>query len=118
MDAIKKTVQQLFGNQLPQAVASAKKRLAMPPDFGEALLSPSHREVVTMPEPVVITPAPEPQPVEVKPAPVVDADAERTDLPPRSPKEIARLIAAGETPEARGVRILNDKIRYLHQQGM
>ena len=48
---------------------------------------------------------------------VVDPDSERTDLPPRSRQEIARLIAGGETEEARTKRICNDKVRYAWTQG-
>jgi hypothetical protein len=57
-----------------------------------------------------------PQPVVIA-EPVVDPDAERTDLPPRSRQEIARLIAAGETEEARMKRIINDKMRWEWTQG-
>jgi hypothetical protein len=43
-------------------------------------------------------------------------DLERTDLPPRSSMEIQALIREGETEDARGRRIVNDKLRWLHQQ--
>jgi len=48
----------------------------------------------------------------------VDPDSDRIDLPPRSPEEIQRLIDAGETPEGRDRRILNDKTRYRRQVGL
>jgi hypothetical protein len=57
------------------------------------------------------------RPVAIHAQIIVDPDAERTDLPPRTQPQIAALIAGGETPEARVVRILNDKMRYAHQQG-
>jgi len=41
----------------------------------------------------------------------------RTDRHPRSPEHIARLLKFETTPEMTTARILNDKMRVLHQRG-
>lgn len=47
-------------------------------------------------------------------APLVPEGDEK--LPPRTPEEIQSLIDAGETPEARKIRILSDKARARFQR--
>jgi hypothetical protein len=89
------------------------------PDLGPALLQPGPAaRKITLPVPVVKPPEPTPEVPEPIPAAVApfDVDYDRVDLPPRSPEEIQRLIDAGETPEARARRILNDKARYRRQK--
>jgi hypothetical protein len=59
------------------------------------------------------------EPVVVGPSPL-DAEwneLENMDLPPRTQPQIASLIAAGETPEQRTHRIVNDRMRYARSQG-
>ena len=101
-----------------------------------AVISPTFVPAPASREPIIMQPVPATkperalcphcgQPMPVIAAPVVPAgpspidepwnDLDRTDLPPRTSTEIARLIAAGETEAAREKRILNDRMRMQHR---
>jgi hypothetical protein len=109
-------LRKLFANQTPVPPAPPVTTAAIlpavaPPNLGDALLAPGpavRRAAITLSEPVIVAPAPI----------VSDPDAERTDLPPRSPAAIQKLIAAGETEESQAKRILNDKLRWKFQQNL
>lgn len=75
---------------------------AVPPDLGDALLSPGPQAKKA--EAKVILPA------------LLNWDEEaRTDLPPRSPEQIRRLLEF-ETEAQTQARILNDHARYVNHR--
>jgi len=57
---------------------------------------------------------------EVAPAPnmVLDTDYSNVAIPPRSPEMVAALIASGETPAERAMRINNDTARFRYRRGL